>query len=67
MTNRRPLTPPCVRLSNNYDICYNKDAIFGIGGAFYMAYIVGLDRNQARIITTSLDDLIAKDNAVRLI
>ncbi len=32
-----------------------------------MAYIVGLDRNQARIITTSLDDLIAKDNAVRLI
>ena len=32
-----------------------------------MAYIVGLDRNQARIITTSLDDLIAKDNAVRVI
>lgn len=32
-----------------------------------MAYIVGEDRNQLRIITTSLDDLIDKDNAVRVI
>lgn len=32
-----------------------------------MAYIVGKDRNQTRIITTSLDDLIDKDNSVRVI
>ena len=32
-----------------------------------MAYIVGLDRNQTRMITTSLDDLIDKDNSVRVI
>ena len=32
-----------------------------------MAYIVGLDRNQTKMVTTSLDDLIAKDNAVRVI
>ena len=32
-----------------------------------MAYIVGMDRNQARMITTSLDDLIDKDNSVRVI
>ena len=56
-----------VRLSNDYDICYNNDTIFGIGDASCMAYIVGLDRNQINIITTSLDDLIAKDNAVRVI
>lgn len=32
-----------------------------------MAYIVGLDRNQTRMITTSLDDLIDEDNPVRVI
>ena len=32
-----------------------------------MAYIVGMDRNQERMITTSLDDLIDKDNSVRVI
>lgn len=32
-----------------------------------MAYIVGVDRNQTRLITTSLDDLIDKDNSVRVI
>lgn len=32
-----------------------------------MAYIVGKDRNQTRIITTSLDDLIDEDNSVRVI
>ena len=28
-----------------------------------MAHIVGLDRNQTRMITTSLDDLIDEDNS----
>lgn len=32
-----------------------------------MAYIVGTDRNQSRMITASLDDLIDKDNSVRAI
>lgn len=32
-----------------------------------MAYIVGADRNQSRMITASLDDLIDKDNPVRAI
>ncbi|MGN1197660.1 MAG: transposase [Acetatifactor sp.] len=32
-----------------------------------MAYIVGTDRNQTRMITVSLDDLIDKDNSVRVI
>ena len=32
-----------------------------------MAYIVGTDRNQSRMITASLDDLIDKDNPVRAI
>ena len=32
-----------------------------------MAYIVGADRYQTRMITTSLDDLISKDNSVRVI
>lgn len=32
-----------------------------------MAYIVGVDRNQTRMISTSLDDLIDKDNSVRVI
>lgn len=32
-----------------------------------MAYIVGTDRNQIRMITTSLYDLIDKDNSVRVI
>ena len=32
-----------------------------------MAYIVGADRNQSRMITASLDDLIDKDNSVRAI
>lgn len=32
-----------------------------------MAYIVGVDRNQTKMITTSLDDLIADDNSVRVI
>ena len=32
-----------------------------------MAYIVGTDRNQSRMITVSLDDLIDKDNPVRAI
>lgn len=32
-----------------------------------MAYIVGIDRNQTRIITTSLDTLIDEDNSVRVI
>ena len=32
-----------------------------------MAYIVGIDRNQTRMITTSLDDFIDEDNSVRVI
>lgn len=32
-----------------------------------MAYIVGIDRNQTRMITTSLDSLIDDDNSVRVI
>lgn len=32
-----------------------------------MAYIVGTDRNQIRIVTTSLDDLIDRENPVRVI
>ncbi len=32
-----------------------------------MAYIVGTDRYQTRMITTSLDDLISKNNSVRVI
>ena len=32
-----------------------------------MAYIVGTDRYQTRMVTTSLDDLISKDNSVRVI
>ena len=32
-----------------------------------MAYIVGVDRYQTRMVTTSLDDLISKDNSVRVI
>lgn len=32
-----------------------------------MAYIVGANRNQSRMITASLDDLIDKDNSVRAI
>lgn len=32
-----------------------------------MAYIVDVDRNQIRMITTSLNDLIDKNNSVRVI
>ena len=32
-----------------------------------MAYIVGADRYQTRMVTISLDDLISKDNSVRVI
>lgn len=32
-----------------------------------MAYIVGIDRNQTRMVTTSLDALIDEDNSVRVI
>lgn len=32
-----------------------------------LAYIVGVDRNQTRMIRTSLDVLIDKDNSVRVI
>lgn len=32
-----------------------------------MAYIVGTDRNQIRMVTTSLDALIDEDNSVRVI
>lgn len=32
-----------------------------------MAYIVGIDRKQIRMVTTSLDDMIDKDNSVRVI
>ncbi|MBO5484747.1 MAG: IS1182 family transposase [Lachnospiraceae bacterium] len=32
-----------------------------------MAFIVGTDRNQIRMITTSLNDLIDRDNSVRVI
>lgn len=32
-----------------------------------MAYIVGQDRNQTKMITTSLDSLIDEDNSVRVI
>ena len=46
---------------------YNRYTTSFIGGAFYIAYIVRLDRNQTRMITTSLDDLIDADNSVRVI
>lgn len=32
-----------------------------------MAYIVGIDRNQTRMVTSSLDDLIDGNNSVRVI
>ena len=32
-----------------------------------MAYIVGADRYQTRMVTTSLDDLISKGNSVLVI
>lgn len=32
-----------------------------------MAYIVGTDRNQIKMVTTSLDSLINEDNSVRVI
>ena len=32
-----------------------------------MAYIVSADRYQTRMVTTSLDGLISKDNSVRVI
>ena len=32
-----------------------------------MAYIVGADRNQIKMVTTSLDSLIDEDNSVRVI
>lgn len=32
-----------------------------------MAYIVGKDRYQTRMVTTSLDDLVDKNNSVRAI
>ena len=32
-----------------------------------MAYIVGIDRYQTRIVTSSLDDLIDENNSVRVI
>lgn len=32
-----------------------------------MAYIVGIDRNQTRLVTSSLDDLIDENNSVRVI
>lgn len=32
-----------------------------------MAYIVGIDRNQIRMVTTSLNALIDEDNSVRVI
>ena len=31
-----------------------------------MAYIVGIDRNQTRMVTSSLDDLIDENNSVRV-
>ena len=38
-----------------------------MGGSLEMAYIVGMDRNQTRMITAALDYLIDKDNSVRVI
>ena len=32
-----------------------------------MAYIVGADRYQLKMVTSSLDDLIDEDNSVRVI
>lgn len=32
-----------------------------------MAYIVGVDRYQSKMVTSSLDDLIDVDNSVRVI
>ena len=46
---------------------YNKTTKYSIVGEFVMAYIVGADRYQTRMVTTSLDDLISKDNSVRVI
>lgn len=37
-----------------------------INGGYTMAYIVGKDRNQVNIITTSLNELIDQDNPVRV-
>ena len=36
-------------------------------GGLIMAYIIGVDRNQIRMITTSLDALIDENNSVRVI
>lgn len=48
-------------------MCYNKSTIFGVGGILAWHISLGVDRNQTRMITTSLDDLIDKDNSVRVI
>ena len=32
-----------------------------------MAYIVGIDRYQSQMVTTSLDEMISEDNSVRVI
>lgn len=32
-----------------------------------MVYIVGIDRYQSQMVTTSLDEMISEDNSVRVI
>ena len=56
-------TPDCLTIGI-HDIIKLQDIEIG---DLIMAYIVGTDRNQSRMITASLDDLIDKDNSVRAI
>ena len=56
-------TPDCLTISKNVIIKSQDIESRGL----IMAYIVGIDRNQTRMVTTSLDALIDEDNSVRVI
>lgn len=53
----------CLTISKNVIIKSQEIESRGL----IMAYIVGIDRNQTRMVTTSLDALIDEDNSVRVI
>ena len=56
-------TSDCLTISKNVIIKSQEIESRGL----IMAYIVGIDRNQTRMVTTSLDALIDEDNSVRVI
>ena len=59
----RNRTSDCLTISKNVIIKSQEIESRGL----IMAYIVGIDRNQTRMVTTSLDALIDEDNSVRVI